>query len=293
MANAVGTGDATGLAVFKRGSWGGFPGYAQASPAVPRGAGQTPTGIAGRARRPRGHDRPVSTQDEPNEPLGGLPSNTGGEIIQAVARGAVSAIPFIGGPAAELIGLALQPALERRRDVWFGHLGRALEELRVRLDGFDPAQLAMNELFITAVVTTSNAALRTHEAEKLDALRNAVVNSALPMSPNEHIQLMFIGLIDDLTALHLRLLAYLQDPDGWFARHGIAKPNVSSRTGVLEAALPDLANDPAVYRQAVRELAAVGLAQDALGGMVTPQGLYTPLTTEFGNRFLAYVTAPP
>jgi hypothetical protein len=235
----------------------------------------------------------VTSQEHPAEPLGGLPGNTGGEIIQAVARGAVSAIPFIGGPAAELIGLALQPALERRREEWFGHLGRALEELSVRLDGFDPSQLATNEMFITAVVTTSNVALRTHEAEKLNALRSAVVNSALPTSPDEHVQLMFIRLIDDLTVLHLRLLTYLQDPEGWFARHGIAKPNVSTRTGLLDAALPDLASDQDVYRQAVRELAAVGLAQDALGGMMTAQGLYTPLTTEFGDRFLAYITASP
>lgn len=235
----------------------------------------------------------MSSSNDPDVPLGGLPSNTGGEIIQAVARGAVSAVPFIGGPAAELLGLVLQPALERRRGEWFEHLGRAFEELRRRLDGFDPARLATNELFITAVITASNAALRTHEAEKLDALRNAVISSGLPMSPDEHTQLMFIRLVDELTALHLRLLAYLRDPEGWFTSRGIPKPNIiaGSRASVLEAALPDLASDKVLYRQAVRELDAVGLAQDALSGMVTEQGLYVSLTTEFGNRFLAYITA--
>jgi hypothetical protein len=115
------------------------------------------------------------------------------------------------------------------------------------------------------------------------------------MTPDEPVQLMFIRLVDDLTALHLRLLTYLRDPQGWFTSHGIAQPNVGSRTELLEAALPDLASDPAVYRQAVRELAAVGLAQDALGGLMSAVSaqIYAPLTTEFGDRFLAYITAPP
>jgi hypothetical protein len=227
-------------------------------------------------------------------PLGGLPSNTRGEIIEAVARGVVSAVPFIGGPAAELLGLVLQPAVGRRREEWFKQLGAAFEELSRRLDGFDPAQLATNEVFITAVITASNAALRTHEAEKLDALRNAVINSGLPMSPDEHAQLTFIRLVDELTTLHLRLLAYLRDPEGWFVGHGIPKPNIvmGSRSAVLEVAMPDLVRDRPLYQQAVRELAGRGLVQDALDGMVSEHGLYTPLTTEFGNRFLAYVTAP-
>jgi hypothetical protein len=232
---------------------------------------------------------------EGSEPLGKLPSQTGSEVTQAIARGAVSAIPVLGGPAAELLGLVLTPALEHRREKWFEHLGSAFEELRERLDGFDPKTLADNELFITAVVTASNAALRTHEEEKLEALRNAVVNSGLPMAPAEHEQLMFIQLLDELTAFHLRLLAYLADPDGWFTEHGIARPNLymGSRADVLEAAMPDLRGSKALYTQAVRELGAAGLAQDALTGMATAGGLYTPLTTDFGNRFLAFITLSP
>ena len=112
------------------------------------------------------------------------------------------------------------------------------------------------------------------------------------MSPDEHTQLMLIRLVDQLTALHLRLLAYLRDPEGWFISRGISKPNIfmGSRASVLESALPDLANDKAVYRQAVRELDAVGPVQDSLGGTGTEQGLYTALTTKFGNRFLAYIS---
>ena len=51
------------------------------------------------------------------EQVGPPPSQTTGEVVQAVARGAISAIPVFGGPAAELLGLVLQPAFARRRRV--------------------------------------------------------------------------------------------------------------------------------------------------------------------------------
>jgi hypothetical protein len=236
----------------------------------------------------------MSGASESDDQLGSLPSERGGEIIEAVARGAVSSIPFIGGAVAELLGLVIQPAVEHRREEWFQQLGRAFEELRRRLDGFDPAELAKNEVFVTAVITTSNAALRTHEAEKLEALRNAVVNSGLPMAPQEHVQLMFIRMVDELTAFHLRLLAYCRDPEAWLTTHGIAKPNIymGPRMAVAIVAMPELEHDAPTYKQAVRDLVARGLLQDSLDGMVSQQALYDSLTTEFGNRFLSYISPP-
>ena len=230
--------------------------------------------------------------NDASDDLSKPPSQTKGDIVQAIARGAVSAVPVIGGPAAELLGLALQPALERRREAWFAELGSVVEELYERLDGFDPRQLADNEVFITAVISASNAALRTHETEKLTALRNAVLSSALAVDLDEHVQLMFIRFVDELTSLHLRLLAYLRDPTGWFERFQIAKPNImmGGRTAILEAAMPDLADDRPIYMQAAGDLATRGLIENSLSGMVSEQGLYTPLATPLGNRFLEYIT---
>jgi hypothetical protein len=224
--------------------------------------------------------------------IGPPPSQTKSDVVQAIARGAASAVPVIGGPVAELLGLVLQPALERRREEWFRELAGALDELRQRLDDFDPRELADNEVFITAVISASNAALRTHEEEKLTALRNAVVSSALAVDLDEHVQLMFIRFVDELTSLHLRLLTYLRDPTGWFERFQIDKPNImmGGRTSILEAAMPDLADDPSIYMHAAGELATRGLIENSLSGMVSEQGLYTPLATPLGSRFLDYIT---
>ena len=230
-----------------------------------------------------------------DERLGPPPSETKGDIAQALARAAASSVPLFGGPAAELIGLVMEPALERRREEWLRDLGSVVDELREGFDGFDPKRLEENELFVTAVISASTAALRTHEKEKRTALRNAVLSSALELDIDDHIQLTFIRYVDELTALHLRLLAYLRDPSGWFDRHGIQRPSITMgpRTSILEAALPDLAAEPTVYQRAAGDLGARGLIENALSGMVSQQGLYTPLTTPLGNQFLDYIGQPP
>jgi hypothetical protein len=51
--------------------------------------------------------------------------------------------------------------------------------------------LQHNESFITTVMQATQMAVRNHEQEKLGALRNAIVNSALPHAPDDSLQQMF------------------------------------------------------------------------------------------------------
>jgi hypothetical protein len=136
--------------------------------------------------------------------------------------------------------------------------------------------------------------MRTHQQEKLEALRAAAINTALGLAPDEHTQLMFIGFGEELTALHLRILSYGSNPVGWPERHQIPKPDISmgARGGVLEAALPELRGRKDIYGQAANELSARGLLSGSFSGMVSQQGLYDKLTSSLGDRFLAFITAP-
>jgi hypothetical protein len=223
-----------------------------------------------------------------------VPSQTKGEVAQALVRTGLSFVPLAGAPLAELVGLVLQPALEHRREEWLQRLGSAVQEIRDRPGAPTIEELSQNEVFVTVVLNATVAAMRTHQEGKLDALRAAVMNAALPMAPDEHTQLMFIRFVDELTALHLRILSYLRDPPGWFALYDIPRPNISmgARSAILESALPELKDRSDVYTQAVNELSARGLLSGSLSGMVSEQGLYQPLTSPLGNRFLDFITAP-
>lgn len=78
-------------------------------------------------------------------------------------------------------------------------------------------------------------------------------------------------------------------------RHQIPKPDIymGARSAVLEAALPELRDRADIYNQAVNELSARGLLSGSFSGMVSLQGLYDRLASPLGDRFLAFIIAPP
>lgn len=46
------------------------------------------------------------------------PKKSAGDIAHTSAKAALSALPYVGGPAVELFQLVLQPPLEKRRAEW-------------------------------------------------------------------------------------------------------------------------------------------------------------------------------
>ena len=132
-----------------------------------------------------------------------VPEKTGADAAHAIAKAGMSAIPVVGGPAAELFQYIVQPPLEKRRARWMEEVGEKLKELEAK--GLDLESLKGNEQFVTAVMHASQAALRTHQTAKLDALRNAILNVAKGQAPDETAQHLFLGFVDSLTEQHLRI----------------------------------------------------------------------------------------
>lgn len=111
----------------------------------------------------------------------------------AIVKGLISAIPALGGPAAELFGLVIAPPLEKRRNEWMNAIAQKITDLERKQAGFKIEDLAGNQLFLTVVMQSTVAALRNHQKEKLDALQNAVVNTARGIDLEENLQLLFVG----------------------------------------------------------------------------------------------------
>lgn len=85
--------------------------------------------------------------------------------------------------------------------------------------------------------------------QKQEALRNAIVNSALPGSLGDAERLIFIRYVDELHEWHLKLLGLFANPDDWFVRHGIAAPDLSAGapSETVLAASPELSGRTDFY----------------------------------------------
>ena len=139
------------------------------------------------------------------------PQPTEADIAQGAARAALAAIPVIGGPITEVLSLVLAPAVARRRDEWLKELADALETIEAKVNGFCIEDLQQNEAFVSAVIQATRTALSTHQREKLEALRNAVLNVVLSKSLSEEKQIFFLGLIDIFTVTHLEILKLFEN----------------------------------------------------------------------------------
>jgi hypothetical protein len=221
---------------------------------------------------------------------------SGGDIAREVARAVVSLVPAVGGPLQVLFENFFTSPIERRKEAWLQQLAGVLKEVESRLADLTPEKLAQNETFVTVAMQASQIALRNHQHAKLDALRNAVLNAALPNAPLEDEQMIFLRLIDQLSPWHLRVLSVLDEPVRWMERHGVANPGwgIGGTSAVLEHCLPDLRGQRDTYDPIVRDLQSEGVLDQGqfLHVTMTGDGRVASRTTERGKRFIRFITSP-
>ncbi len=218
--------------------------------------------------------------DEPSRKP--IPQPTFEDMEHAGRKGLASIIPFVGGTASELLGLLASP-VARRRDDWLSDLQRRLQDLEGRVEGFRFDDLENNEQFVSATLQAMQAAVKTHQQEKLEALRNAVLNVAAGTAPDEYLESVFLQLVDSFTVYHLRLLALF-----------------NTQTQVRIADAPEWLKSGIGF-QLAKELLDRGLLEtrnhltpDPHKLIVGKDGVYTfhAQLARLGNQFLSFITEP-
>ena len=164
-------------------------------------------------------------------------------------------------------------------------VGEKLQELEAK--GLKLDELQKNEEFVSAVMHASQIALRTHQAAKLDALRNAIINVAKGQAPDEALQNVFLNLVDSFTELHLRILKVFQAPTP------PSNMSMGGLSSVLEHNIPELRGNRELYDQLWKDLYSRGLVNtDGLHVTMTGNGLGQKRTTGIGDAFLKFIEEP-
>ncbi len=218
------------------------------------------------------------------------------DIAYSIVKTGLGSLPIAGSLASELLSQLVMPPIEKRRIEWMHDIGERLARLETQGD-VDLSELQNNPVFIDAVIQTTQFALRTSEAEKIEFFRNALLNTALGDSPDQSETQIFLSLLDGYTVWHIRLLKLFDNPTHWFETNNLKVPTNIMGGGlkiVLEIAFPELIGRDDFYNLVWEDLARAGLHNtSSLGGMMTSGGLMQNRTTEFGKNFLEYIEKNP
>ena len=202
--------------------------------------------------------------------------------VASVVPVLASAIPGLGGPASQLVSTVLALPLERRRTAWLNEVAERLAKLEQTIEEFTVAALADDEEFVTAMTSATLIALRNHDAEKLAALRNAVVSVALHREPDAELQSIFLTFVDNLTPLHMQLLAIFRDKPDAKARPTDHIPGPEDH---VRAILPNL--PPNTYDLLCLDLENRKLVVDSQEFVV---GAIPGNLTALGHKFLEFIS---
>jgi hypothetical protein len=223
-----------------------------------------------------------------------VPESETKDKIHAVTRSGLGAIPFAGTAAVELLNMVVMPSLEKRRHEWMNEIGEGLRNLEDQM-GVVLEELHENDSFIDAALEASTLAIRNSEQEKIEALRNAVLNTALPHPPEKSLQIMFFSWIDTFTVWHIKLLSLFQNPEAWLQANNKSLGGLSmgAMSQLIHTAYPELQTKSEFYTQVWKDLYLRGLVNtDGLNTMMTLNGIVSKRTTNIGDQFLRFIHNP-
>jgi hypothetical protein len=202
-------------------------------------------------------------------------------------------IPGAGGPLAELFAYLIDEPVKKRRDDWIEEIARRLEDLRAHLGDHFIEQLRNNAEFTTVLLNASQIAVRTHQASKIEALANAVLNTALGMTPDDTERAIMLDLIDRLTPTHVAILTLLHDPrKNPAVMQRMRGISMGGMMQVIVAAYPELQGRNELVGLIWYDLEGAGLIGrgNALNVTMSSSGMLERRTTVFGGKFLSFIT---
>jgi hypothetical protein len=171
-----------------------------------------------------------------------------GDKAHRMVRAGLGLLPYGSGTAVELFSALITPPLEKRKHKWMTDVTEAIQALE-KQQLIEISNLFEDEEFITLLVQASSIAIKNHKEEKLEALKNAVINSISGQSIDEQLKIVFLNLIDRLSVAHLKIIELLQNPRLWAENNNLtfSDQTITSSYTLIQEAFPEFDKDISLF----------------------------------------------
>ena len=217
------------------------------------------------------------------------PEATPVDYALTLAKAAAIAFPYSAAGVA-LVDLITAPIRGKRFSTWCEQMRLRLNDLSRKVEGLTPETLAQDEAFFSTFSRATQAALNTHHDEKLEALRNAVLNVSVGKAPSEDKQSMFLNWIERFSVLHLRILGFAEDTERYSGKWTKVGPGTIPIHQYIAIGLPDVATEFQLVNAVVSELGSLGLI--GVSSAAGPIPTFSRWITNLGEEFLRFIREP-
>jgi hypothetical protein len=229
----------------------------------------------------------MTFDDEDSQPPGrGIPG-----AMQRVFRGAASGVPVVGGLLAELVDGVLEPITTRQLNDWLYDLAKSVKRLEETRD------LAVEDLktpaFVEVAVRAARQAMIDSSTEKREALRNAVLNTALGRVPRTDTRQVLLRHVEELTVSHVTILRLIAEKGKRSKLVRSSAEEAKPLSYYLAKVAPDLAAEETLAEFLCADLARRALVLDtAPPGRLLEHPVVLQDLTPLGDQFLAFIADP-
>lgn len=221
-----------------------------------------------------------------------LPMTSGvTEAILNIFKATLATAPFCGG-IASLINDYIPSARFQRLEAFAQQIADDLLELSDRVN----KSYIQTDDFAFLFEKSFRGVAENPQAEKINAFRGILINSAVRDDYSEEEKEYFITLVNAFSVLHIRILRFMAYPKRYLSDSGISENRITGGfSAFFQVAIPGVSSS--VIESAFGDLHQYGLIntdKTIFHTMTSGQGLHLlgNRVSDFGHRFIQFCISP-